>query len=264
MDKVILLLDAEDPISDSSFFLSKLVGMGIYNFTKDKNNLMYLYTNPNLYRDVAYLQNVSLSEEHKELSGNQSVQKRVLGIKNVTDSAGATSLIFMLKKVLNEQYNVMALELDKRDFTYFNDKNMLSIREDELNNNINRYDAEVFLVDLNKAKKESSCTDVLYLIEPSTLKLNKLMTINPRILNELRDKKVVLNKSLLSEDDIADFEVESGIKVFFNMPPVNDKKDNSKKLSKLLGMLGYVKVVSTDDEEEDEKKKSIFDLFRFK
>ena len=90
------------------------------------------------------------------------------------------------------------------------------------------------------------------------------MTINPRILNELRDKKVVLNKSLLSEDDIADFEVESGIKVFFNMPPVNDKKDNSKKLSKLLGMLGYVKVVSTDDEEEDEKKKSIFDLFRFK
>ena len=48
------------------------------------------------------------------------------------------------------------------------------------------------------------------------------------------------------------------------MPPVNDKKDNSKKLSKLLGMLGYVKVVSTDDEEEDEKKKSIFDLFRFK
>ena len=109
MDKVILLLDPEDPISDSSFFLSKLVGMGIYNFTKDKNNLMYLYTNPNLYRDVAYLQNVSLSEEHKELSGNQSVQKRVLGIKNVTDSAGATSLIFMLKKVLNEQYNVMAL-----------------------------------------------------------------------------------------------------------------------------------------------------------
>ena len=170
----------------------------------------------------------------------------------------------MLKKVLNEQYNVMALELDKRDFTYFNDKNMLSIREDELNNNINRYDAEVFLVDLNKAKKESSCTDVLYLVEPSTLKLNKLMTINPRILDELRDKKVVLNKSLLSEDDIADFEVESGIKVFFNMPPVNDKKIDNKKLSKLLGMLGYVKVVSTDDEEKDEKKKSIFDLFRFK
>ncbi len=30
--------------------------MGIYNFTKDQNNLMYLYTNPNVYRDVAYLQ----------------------------------------------------------------------------------------------------------------------------------------------------------------------------------------------------------------
>ena len=56
MDKVILLLDKDDPISDSNKFLSKLVSIGIYNFTKDKDSLMYLYTNPNIYRDVAYLQ----------------------------------------------------------------------------------------------------------------------------------------------------------------------------------------------------------------
>ena len=56
MDKVILLLDKDDSISDSGPFLAKLVNMGIYNFTKDQNNLMYLYTNPNVYRDVAYLQ----------------------------------------------------------------------------------------------------------------------------------------------------------------------------------------------------------------
>lgn len=56
MDKVILLLDKDDSISSSEPFLAKLVNMGIYNFTKDQNNLMYLYTNPNVYRDVAYLQ----------------------------------------------------------------------------------------------------------------------------------------------------------------------------------------------------------------
>lgn len=32
MDKVILLLDKDDQISDSKVFLSKLVSMGIYNF----------------------------------------------------------------------------------------------------------------------------------------------------------------------------------------------------------------------------------------
>lgn len=264
MDKVILLLDREDPISDSSFFLSKLVGMGIYNFTKDKNNLMYLYTNPNLYRDVAYLQNVSLNEEDNQVSISGSNDKRVLGIKNVTDSAGSTSLIYMLKNILKDHYNVMALELDKRDFIYFNDNNMISIKESDLDTTIKRYNADVFLVDLNKSKRESSCSEVLYLVEPSTLKLNKLMTINPRILMELRDKKVVLNKSLLSESDIADFEVESGIKVYFNIPPLNDKRDDNRELSKLLGMLGYIKLVNNDDEDEDEKRKSIFDLFRLK
>ena len=264
MDKVILLLDREDPISDSSFFLSKLVGMGIYNFTKDKNNLMYLYTNPNLYRDVAYLQNVSLNEEDNQVSISGSNDKRVLGIKNVTDSAGSTSLIYMLKNILKDHYNVMALELDKRDFIYFNDNNMISIKESDLDTTIKRYNADVFLVDLNKSKRESSCSEVLYLVEPSTLKLNKLMTINPRILMELRDKKVVLNKSLLSESDIADFEVESGIKVYFNIPPLNDKRDDNRELSKLLGMLGYIKLVNNDDEDENEKRKSIFDLFRLK
>lgn len=58
MDKVILLLDKDDQISDSKVFLSRLVSMGIYNFTKDSNDLMYLYTNPNIYRDVAHYQDI--------------------------------------------------------------------------------------------------------------------------------------------------------------------------------------------------------------
>ena len=63
MDKVILLLDKDDQISDSKVFLSKLVSMGIYNFTKDHNDLMYLYTNPNIYRDVAHYQDIDSQVE---------------------------------------------------------------------------------------------------------------------------------------------------------------------------------------------------------
>ena len=261
MDKVILLLDKDDSISDSEPFLAKLVNMGIYNFTKDQNNLMYLYTNPNIYRDVAYLQKIDTGENNTTTDSSHSVSnKRIIGIKNITDSAGATSLIYMLKKVLSSYYSVMALEVDKRDLTYFKDKDTLTVKDDEINNIISKYNSiDIFLLDLNKSNKEYLCTDVLYLVEPSILKLNKLAIINPKIINDIKGKKVILNKSLLSESEIADFEVETRIKVYYNIPPLNDKKDNSDILSPLLEKLGYIK-----KSEETEKKKSIFDFLKFK
>ena len=262
MDKVILLLDKDDSISDSEPFLAKLVNMGIYNFTKDQNNLMYLYTNPNVYRDVAYLQKIDTGENNNTTtdSSHSVSNKRIIGIKNITDSAGATSLIYMLKKVLSSYYSVMALEVDKRDLTYFKDKDTLTVKDDEINNIISKYNSiDIFLLDLNKSNKEYLCTDVLYLVEPSILKLNKLAIINPKIINDIKGKKVVLNKSILSESEIADFEVETRIKVYYNIPPLNDKKDNSDILSPLLEKLGYIK-----KSEETEKKKSIFDFLKFK
>lgn len=262
MDKVILLLDKDDSISDSEPFLAKLVNMGIYNFTKDQNNLMYLYTNPNVYRDVAYLQKIDTGENNNTTtdSSHSVSNKRIIGIKNITDSAGATSLIYMLKKVLSSYYSVMALEVDKRDLTYFKDKDTLTVKDDEINNIISKYNSiDIFLLDLNKSNKEYLCTDVLYLVEPSILKLNKLAIINPKIINDIKGKKVVLNKSILSESEIADFEVETRIKVYYNIPPLNDKKDNSDILLPLLEKLGYIK-----KSEETEKKKSIFDFLKFK
>ena len=262
MDKVILLLDKDDSISDSEPFLAKLVNMGIYNFTKDQNNLMYLYTNPNVYRDVAYLQKIDTGENNNTTtdSSHSVSNKRIIGIKNITDSAGATSLIYMLKKVLSSYYSVMALEVDKRDLTYFKDKDTLTVKDDEINNIVSKYNSiDIFLLDLNKSNKEYLCTDVLYLVEPSILKLNKLAIINPKIINDIKGKKVVLNKSLLSESEIADFEVETRIKVYYNIPPLNGKKDNSDILSPLLEKLGYIK-----KSEETEKKKSIFDFLKLK
>ena len=262
MDKVILLLDKDDSISDSEPFLAKLVNMGIYNFTKVLNNLMYLYTNPNVYRDVAYLQKIDTGENNNTTTGSShSVSnKRIIGIKNITDSAGSTSLIYMLKKVLSSYYSVMVLEVNKRDFTYFKDNDALTVKEDEISNVMDKYNnIDIFLLDLNKSNKDYLCTDVLYLIEPSILKLNKLAMLNPKLINDIKGKMVVLNKSVLSKSEQADFEVETGIKVFYNIPPLNDKKDNSDILLPLLEKLGYIK-----KEEEQEKKKSIFDFLKFK
>lgn len=269
MDKVILLLDKEDPISDSNKFLSQLVSIGIYNFTKDKNSLMYLYTNPNLYRDVAYLQDMNQSIDNKIESVSlveekQTVkQKRIIGIKNITESAGSTTLAYMLKKILRERYNVIAIEIDKRDFNYFKDNEMINTKESLFENTIKKYnEVEIFVIDLNRARKDYLCTDVLYLIEPSTIKMNKLKISNPYIFNDLKNNKTILNKSLLSEEEIKTFEKENNIDVYYNIPPLNDKKINEEVLVPLLEKLGYLK--RNNEEEQEEKRKSIFDIFKKK
>lgn len=263
MDKVILLLDKDDQISDSNIFLSKLVSMGIYNFTKNANDLMYLYTNPNIYRDVAYYQDIDSKVETSSNASPNLSTKKVLGVKNVTDSAGATTLVYLLKKVLSDYYSTMAIELNKRDLTYFYDKDCLSVKEDYLQDTLNKYSSiDIFVVDLDRTNKEYLCTDVLYLIEPSTIKLNKLSLINPKIFNELKGKNIVLNKSLLKDSDIANFEVESDLKVLYNMPPLNDKEDTSKYILPLLEKIGYVKEL--EQNKEDSPKKSIFDIFKRK
>lgn len=263
MDKVILLLDKDDQISDSNIFLSKLVSMGIYNFTKNANDLMYLYTNPNIYRDVAHYQDIDSKVETSSNASPNLSTKKVLGVKNVTDSAGATTLVYLLKKVLSDYYSTMAIELNKRDLTYFHDKDCLSVKEDYLQDTLNKYSSiDIFVVDLDRTNKEYLCTDVLYLIEPSTIKLNKLSLINPKIFNELKGKNIVLNKSLLKDSDIANFEVESDLKVLYNMPPLNDKEDTSKYILPLLEKIGYVKEL--EQNKEDSPKKSIFDIFKRK
>ena len=52
MSKVILLLD-DSEIVNSPRYLSQLVSMGIYNFTRNVDAIKFLIDNPNTYKDVA-------------------------------------------------------------------------------------------------------------------------------------------------------------------------------------------------------------------
>ena len=96
------------------------------------------------------------------------------------------------------------------------------------------------MLDLNKSNKDYLCTDVLYLIEPSIIKMNKFVSRNREKLPTLLSKKVILNKSLLSEKDIREFEMESGIKIFYSIPPLNDRYP-SEILDNFLVKLGFLK-----------------------
>ena len=68
--------------------------------------------------------------------------------------------------------------------------------------------------------------------------LNKLISDNPQIFNDLNGRKVMLNKSLLSLDDVSILEKEAGINFLYNMRPLNDriKEEEIVKLINLLGI----------------------------
>lgn len=248
MDKVIILLD-NNLMADNNY-LSKLISMGIYNFANNKESLMYLYNHPNSYKDVAHIHQLNNNLEstkkgtdtkknkffNTENNTEESIIRtaKVIGFKNATAGAGATTLIYMLKKILSEKDYVVAIEVNKNDFGFFNEKDMYSVNQNNLLAAINKFGtANMILVDLNNSSGEE-CDDIIYLMEPSIIKLNKMMLVNKTIFETLSGKKIVLNKSTLSEKDVSDFEFESNSSVYFNIPPLNDRVDNKEVLEKFI------------------------------
>ncbi len=273
MSKIVLLLD-DSAVVNSPQYLSELVSMGVYNFTRNIDAIAYLIDNPNSYKDVAQFHLIGgagpMPNQGGGASNNNSNNKgtfgfnqvsnessfvnssamspamgstRVIGIKGLTEHAGATSLIYMLKKQLSEHYSVLGLELDKNDFLYFNDPDLKSVSSKELstiiNNPVNNYN--IILIDVNNSAQESNCSEMLYLIEPSTLRLNKMIRRDRAILSKIRGMKIILNMSLLDASDIRDFEGEAGCTVFHNIPPLDDKKERHRVLDELLNKLGFDK-----------------------
>jgi hypothetical protein len=252
MNKVILVLD-ETTNTVSPEFMSKLISIGIYNFTTNLEGVMYLYNSPNSYRDVAHLHIIEqpvvatapVIENGKtvyvEVPTNTN---RIIGIKNVTKQSGATSLIYMMKKMLKKYYSVVAIEVEKSDFKFFNDKELISATNSTIGDVISKNrDKNVILIDVNNSENAmGACEEIIYLIEPSIFKLNRLMIINPRAFSNLKGKKVILNQSLLSSKDVSEFEFESGLKIYHNLPPINERDDKSQALIEFLQKLGFTKV----------------------
>ena len=267
MDKLILLLDSTDEESSTTEFLSQLISIGIYNFTKNIEGIVYLYNHPNTYRDVAQYHQIENDEVNREnAQASRPVQEydeskgvRVIGVKNVTREAGATTLVYMMKKMLEKNYKVVAIEVDKTDFAYFRDKDLISATSANVGNIVAKNnDKDVILIDLNNSNAAmTSVHDVLYLVEPSIIRINRMMMIEPDILNTLKGKHIVLNKSLLSSKDVLDFEYESRLKVFYNLPPLDDREKDIRILNAMLSKMGFTK---QDPSGQDRKKKGLFGL----
>ena len=257
--RIILVLDEETSSSD---YISKLISIGIYNFTRNSEGIMYLLNHPNTYRDVAHMHNVNTVAESITNDSPVYESQKIIGIKSLTGNAGATTLTYMMKKQLSKSYNVCALEIDKNDLSFFDDKDMIRVDSENLPKElIKRKDCDCILIDLNNYEDAGVCTDVIYLVEPSTLKLNKLLTSNRKVFDEHINDKIVLNKSFVKTGDVNDFEYETKSKVFYNLPALDERKNYNKEINGLLVKLGFTKM--KPDTDDDSSKGKILGLFKF-
>ena len=255
VEKMIVLLP-DTPECLTPGFLSKLISMGIYNFTTNLDGVKYLLDNPNTYRDVAHLHQidqetvVASAPSVSTPSGGVEVVNptyvtvqsgpMIIGLKNITEHSGATMLTYML---LNEVRNMgkaaLAIEVGKRDFVFFNDKDMISIDKDNLAGELLKHrDVNVIFLDLNRDGDEELCNEVLYLLEPSTIKLNKLMLSNRNIFSKLEGRKIIINQNIMGDHDIKQLEMEANLKSFYILPPLDERANNSQLLQDLLNRIG--------------------------
>lgn len=246
MENVILLLD-DDPESETKEYISKLISLGIYNFTRNLEGINYLLVNHHTYKDVVNMHDLSGTSSFENTSKGTSSNTttyitnrlRIIGFKNTTEHAGATSLIYMMKKMLKETKKVAAIEVNKMDFLYFNDNEMISTTSADLPKELMKNQScDVILVDLNDYDDVAICSEVYYLLEPSTLMLNRLLRKNKYILEKLKDEKVVLNKCILNNEDIATFEYETKLDIFHSIPPVDDRQNDIGEIRTFMSKLG--------------------------
>ena len=256
-NRIIILLD-ETPAVNSKLYLSTLVKNGIYNFTRNYEGITYLYEHPAKLEDVQYLL-LSEEEEDKEkvaIEQAQSAQegnsnnsmptkdKMIIGISNLTNHAGASTLTNMMVRQLNNHgYDAIGLEMFKQDLMFYHDdEHYISILSKlELESKLKLYENKnCIVIDLNDfTESDKYCDVTLYLVEPSYIMLTKLLRKNRNAFLDHKDDIIVLNKSFVNEQEIPDFEYETKSKIFFNLPPLNDRNADLDEINALLNKLGF-------------------------
>ncbi len=255
-DQVIILLDE----NTSKECISKLVQEGYYDFTRNVGGINYLSTHPNTLKDVEkyIIQNQFqnplfnnkeesiLTENSKKVDTQYQKNENqiVIGIKDLTPHAGATTLMYMFVKALKDKYSVEGIEMMSQDHIYLRD---IPISEstslEDLKQKIKTLkNKEVVIVDLNDIDGSVVCDNIIYLIEPGIVNLNKLLTSNRNYSRIFKEEKIVLNRSSVNNKDIPSFEYETGIKVFYNLGNIDDRSIKVQDVDNLLIKLGFNKL----------------------
>lgn len=271
MSKVILLL-GDSSFESSKEFISDIISLGIYNFTTTIDGVMELFNKSNTYDDVkkyhfdtSFRGGLVDDVEEKEIADYSLVEEfldglRVIGVQDLTDGAGATTLTVQMVKQLNFNYKAIGIEMNKQDFIFFTVPSLYSCtnKADAIKKIREHKDCQVVIIDLNKFEWEGLCNDIIYLVEPSTIKLTRLIRRNKVIFDEIRGQKIILNKTNLTEKDVKDFETELGTRVFKCVNNFNDRSERVLTVDELLVSLGFSKQMVQNKGEITKKRFGLF------
>ena len=246
--RVILLLNS-DPTVNSQLYMSNLIKNGFYNFTRNYEGIKFLYNTPNTYENVKHLvlsedevRRQEFIEEQKRQNANVTGDRKIIGVASLSQHAGATSLVNMMVRQLNNHgIKTIGIEMFRQDLMYYHDPNLSSCMSKlELETKLRTNSNVDVILDLNEfGEADKYCTDIIYLIEPSYVKLTKLLKKNKNTFMEHKDDKIVLNISFVNDQEVPDFEYETKCKIFDNIPPLNDRATDLAEVNELLSKLGF-------------------------
>ena len=250
--RIILLLNS-NPTVNSKLYLSTLVKNGIYNFTRNYEGITYLYEHPSKFEDVKYLilsdqaEDEELLRQRRERESyeiKRDNKRMIIGLSNLTNHAGASSLTNMMVRQLNSHgFKAVGLEMFRQDLIFYHDDtHFVSIfSKIELESKLKLYsDVDCIVIDINDfSEADKFCDTILYLVEPSYIMLTKLLKKNKNAFLDHKEDYIVLNKSFVNDQEITDFEFETKSKVFANIPPLNDRNNDLDEINDFLVKLGY-------------------------
>ena len=241
---VILLLN-DGFVANSKHFLSKLISNGYYNFATTDSAVNRLLERNNTIDDVKeYMDGNDFLKTDSIVSGidkNKKFEtdKLIIGIENGFPHSGATTLMYMLVKEIGKSKKVKGIEMINNDSLFFRDDRIIScesrIQFETIVKTLN--DIDVYIVDLNGSDVREICNKVIYLIEPGTTKINKVVKGDREIYEMLKNSNVVLNRSNIKDEEMKTFEYETKFKVVGNVPNLNERLDSNDSLTKLVDYL---------------------------
>ena len=260
---VILLNDGF--VANSKEFLGKLIEKGYYNFATSDSAVNKLLERNNTFDDVRkYLEGYDFLKvdsivSDKETSNRFETDKIIIGIENGTPHAGATTLMYMLVKEISKSKKVKGIEMFNNDSLYFKDDRIITCQSRVQFETIVKTlkDIDVFIVDLNGSDVKEICNKLVYLVDPGSTKLYKIIKGNQKEYEHLLNSNVVLNRSNIKNDNLNNFEYETHLKIVGNVPNLNERLDSNSELNDLIKFLvGNVKVKSS--------RKGLFSFLRRK
>jgi len=248
-NRSIVLLE-NTPEFNNNIIISNLVSSKIYNYAFSLPEVIELFNNPRDYGEV---------NSYDTLSTTNDVS-RIIGIKNITSNAGTTTLMYMMMNELSKKYTVKCIEVNQDDFKYFKNENMKSVNAESFMNEIlTEPYPDVILVDQNNYDNELLIKETLYLLEPSILKFNKAIDKNPNLFADLKDKKIIYNRTQMPLPKLQEFSQANNLTPFDIIRNINERDKINPQVINLLTKLGFNKTNNGNIINDDtEKKKSFF------